>query len=54
MSQGSGANATFTARAEGDLDCDGINSLYEMTGRVDNEGLIKMSVLWTNVFTEFE
>ena len=54
ISRGNGANATFTARAEGDLDCDNYISLYEITGHVDNEGQVQTSVIWTNVFTEFE
>ena len=32
-----GARTRFTARANGDLDCDGIYSTYEMTGMVDSQ-----------------
>jgi hypothetical protein len=33
--EGTGKQATFTARAQGDLDCDGKHSTFEITGRVD-------------------
>lgn len=34
ISAGTGTGATFTARASGDLDCDGIESTFEMYGIV--------------------
>jgi hypothetical protein len=37
-SEGEGSAAQFTARAIGDLDCDGIYSTYEKTGRVGSDG----------------
>lgn len=37
ISTGTGPNATFTARALGDLDCDGILSTFERVGRIDDE-----------------
>ncbi len=36
VSTGRGAEATFTARARGDLDCDGVMSTYERIGEVDD------------------
>jgi hypothetical protein len=35
---GSGATAEFTARANGDLDCDGDYSTFELVGKVDADG----------------
>ena len=31
-------NAVFTARAVGDLDCDGVYSTFELVGRVSSDG----------------
>lgn len=41
-SSGAGPNARFTARAYGDLDCDGEWSTFELRGSVDPEGVIKV------------
>lgn len=38
VSAGTGLSASFTARALGDLDCDGVESTYEMYVSVDGEG----------------
>lgn len=38
VSGGTGLSASFTARALGDLDCDGVESTYEMYVSVDSEG----------------
>ena len=38
VSSGTGANSAFTARAIGDLDCDGVFSTFERTGRLDATG----------------
>lgn len=38
ISKGSGRTAEFTARALGDLDCDGVLSTFERVGFVDDEG----------------
>jgi hypothetical protein len=38
VAEGSGTSARFTARAVGDLDCDGVYSTFEKTGRVGPEG----------------
>ena len=37
ISSGTGTNAKFTARAIGDLNCDGRLSTFERIGRVDDE-----------------
>jgi hypothetical protein len=36
LSSGTGDSATFTARAEGDLDCKGVVSTFERTGRIQD------------------
>ena len=36
--EGDGDGAIFTARANGDLNCDGTQSTFERTGRIDAEG----------------
>ncbi len=41
-SAGTGVDATFTARAHGDLDCDGVLSTYEIRGSVNKEGDVKV------------
>ena len=38
---GEGAPLGFTARAVGDLDCDGVLSTFEQRGAVDSEGRVK-------------
>lgn len=40
-SRGQGPNAAFTARANGDLDCDGQPSTFERVGTVDAEGEVR-------------
>ena len=37
-----GTSATYTARAHGDLDCDGVLSTYELRGSIDSEGSVKV------------
>jgi prepilin-type N-terminal cleavage/methylation domain-containing protein len=37
LSQGTGTAAQFSARANGDLDCDGLASTFERVGAVDDE-----------------
>ena len=50
LSQGEGTSAIFTARAEGDLDCDGEPSLFERAGYVDSNG----QVVITNLYRQSE
>ncbi len=38
VSEGSGPGAQFTARAIGDLNCDGVLATFERVGRVDEQG----------------
>ena len=38
VSGGTGLSATFTARAQGDLDCDGLESTYEMYVNINVDG----------------
>ncbi len=38
ISSGTGRDAKFTARAIGDLDCDGVYSTFERVGSIDDEG----------------
>ena len=45
LSSGLGARALFTARALGDLDCDGVQSTYERVGWVDRSGKPRASVV---------
>jgi hypothetical protein len=40
VSEGTGPEARFAARAVGDLDCDGVYSTFERTGVVDAEGYV--------------
>ena len=55
MSAGVGSNAFFTARAEGDLDCDAILSNYEITGSVTNDYQVYISLIRINpIINEFE
>lgn len=51
-STGSGREATFTARATGDLDCDGKVAVFELTGRVNEQGRVVYSSLSTENETE--
>ena len=37
----SGPSAKFTARATGDLDCDGVRSTFEFVGFVDEKGMVR-------------
>lgn len=47
VSQGKGDQASFTARALGDLDCDGVYSTFERVGRITKSGYITAgSGLW--------
>ncbi len=43
ISRGSGANAHFTARAVGDLTCDGVMATFERLGRLDRAGKVTVS-----------
>jgi len=43
ISSGSATDAVFTARAKGDLDCDGIESTFEMYGRIGDGGELEGS-----------
>jgi type IV pilus assembly protein PilA len=38
LSQGTNIGSTFTARAVGDLDCDGLESTFEMFGQINAQG----------------
>jgi hypothetical protein len=42
VSSGKGADASFTAQARGDLDCDGIPSNFEIWGSSDGQGGVKV------------
>ena len=37
-----GTSAVYTALANGDLDCDGTQSTFELRGSIDNEGSVKV------------
>ena len=41
-SAGTGTAATFTAKAHGDLDCDGVLSTYEIRGSVNQQGDVQV------------
>ena len=43
ISRGSGATAHFTARAVGDLTCDGVMATFERLGRLDRAGTVTVS-----------
>ncbi|MCA9527772.1 MAG: hypothetical protein KC549_15910 [Myxococcales bacterium] len=45
LSEGEGLSARFTARAIGDLDCDGVFSTYERVGAVAPDGLVILEAL---------
>jgi hypothetical protein len=47
VSAGEGSAARFTARAIGDLDCDGVYSTFEKTGRVGSDGEVVVDALVT-------
>ena len=50
---GTGADAAFTVRAIGDLDCDGVHSTYERIGTVDlDTNVIGGDALYTNMELE--
>ena len=51
LSAGTGAAAVFTARATGDLDCDGELSTFELRGSVDRDGTVKVvgPVIWNEI-----
>lgn len=40
IAEGTGAGARFTARARGDLDCDGVLSTFERVGTIDEGGSV--------------
>ncbi len=40
LSAGTGAGAHFTVRANGDLDCDGVYSTFEMVGSIQSDGTV--------------
>ncbi|MFH0900045.1 MAG: prepilin-type N-terminal cleavage/methylation domain-containing protein [Pseudomonadota bacterium] len=40
VSSGTASTARFTARANGNLDCDTLYSTFEMTGWMDNKGMV--------------
>ena len=48
ISSGVSTSAEFTARAQGDLDCDGIESTYEMYGTVGDQGPAGSGTQWRN------
>ncbi len=47
VSAGEGSAARFTARAIGDLDCDGVYSTFEKTGRVGSDGEVVVDAMVT-------
>lgn len=46
IAQGNGRNATFSARAEGDLDCDNQSSIFEQVGAVDQNNQVEIRQLF--------
>ncbi len=50
-SAGTGSASVFTARARGDLDCDGVLSTFELRGSIDAEGVVKVAgpILWNEI-----
>ena len=46
QAQGNGRNATFSARAEGDLDCDNQSSIFEQVGAVDQNNQVEIRQLF--------
>ena len=51
-SSGTNTKAVYTARALGDLDCDGELSTYELRGSIDNEGSVR--VVGPIIYNELE
>ncbi|MEE2644900.1 MAG: prepilin-type N-terminal cleavage/methylation domain-containing protein [Myxococcota bacterium] len=51
-SNGTGVQASFTARAIGDLDCDQNTSLFEQVGYVDNNNQVSIRQLYAEQETE--
>jgi len=47
-SNGVGADARFTARAEGDLDCDGALSLFERVGYINQQQVVLGDLFYQN------
>lgn len=54
ISVGQGAEAGFTIRAHGDLDCDGVYSTYERTGKVGPGGKLVDGLLTWDKAKELE
>ena len=55
ITAGTEAAAHFTVRALGDLDCDGIHSTFEITGRIDKDNrsaVIGRQAVYSNKSTE--
>jgi len=53
ISSGTGADAKFTVRAVGDLDCDGVLSTFERAGQADDKGFVSGGAgLYVNQETE--
>ncbi len=46
LSQGTGRAANFSARATGDVDCDGTEALFEQTGAVDDNNQVLINQLY--------
>ena len=54
ISGGSGPKAGFTIRAHSDLDCDGVYSTYERTGKLDAKGKLVDGLLTWDKAKELE
>jgi len=54
ISSGQGPRAGFTIRAHGDLDCDGVYSTYERTGKLDGKGHLVDGLLTWDKAKELE
>ncbi len=54
LSQGKGKEAGFTIRVHGDLDCDGVYSTYERTGRINEKGKLVDGLLTWDKSKELE
>lgn len=52
VSTGTGTSSVYTARAHGDLDCDGTQSTFELRGSIDNEGSVR--VVGPIIYSEIE
>jgi prepilin-type N-terminal cleavage/methylation domain-containing protein len=46
QAQGQGQQAIFASQARGDLDCDGNNSLFEQSGKVDDNNQVTINQLY--------